>query len=71
MIGSVDEAKLGMGGVLFTPGHPAMLWQTTFPADIQQCIISMDNPLGDLTNSGLKQAGGLAQVDMAAFLYYF
>ena len=58
-----------MGSVLFAPGYPATLWQTTFPADIQQHIISMDNPSGDLTNSDLEQAGVLAKADVAAFLY--
>ena len=26
VLGSVDAAKPGMGGVLFTPGHPPTLW---------------------------------------------
>ena len=49
LIGSVDAAKLGMGGILFALGYPATLWWTTSPANIQQCITSMDNPMGDLT----------------------
>ena len=69
VIGSVDAAKLGMGGILFTPGHPPTLWHATFPLDIQECIISFDNPVGDLTNSNLEQAGILAQADVAASLY--
>ena len=51
------------------PRHPPTLWQTTFSVDIQQCIISIENPLGDLTNSDLEQAGVLAHADVAASLY--
>ena len=66
----MDDAKPGMGSVLFAPGHPPTFWHTTFSADIQQHIISIDNPLGDLMNSDLEQAGVLlAQADMAASLY--
>ena len=38
-------------------------------SDIQGCIVSFDNPLGDPTNSDLEQAGILAQADVAASLY--
>ena len=69
VIGSMDAAKPGMGSVLFAPGHPPTLWQTTFPVDIHQCIVSSDNPLGDLTNSDREQVSVLAQADMAASLY--
>ena len=33
VIGLVDTAKLGMGGVLFAPGHPPTLWCATFPLE--------------------------------------
>ena len=69
VIGSVDAAKRGMGGILFTPSHPPTLWHITFPLEIQEHIILVDNPSGDLTNSNLEQAGILAQVDVAASLY--
>ena len=69
VIGSIDTTKPGMGSVLFALGHPPTLWCTTFPADIQQHIISIDNPSGDLTNSDLKQASVLALADVAASLY--
>ena len=71
VIGSVDATKLGMGGILFTPGHPPALWHATFPPDIQECIVlfDIDNPSGDLTNSNLEQASILAQADMVASLY--
>ena len=69
VIGLVDAAKLGMGGILFTPRHPPTLWHATFPSDIQECIISFNNPVGDLTNSDLEQASILAQANVAASLY--
>ena len=69
VIGLVDTAKQGMGGILFAPGHPPTLWHATFPPKIQQCIISVNNPLGDLTNSNLEQAGILTQANVAASLY--
>ena len=65
----MDAAKPGMGGVLFAPGHPPTLWQAAFPADIRQCIVSVENPSGDLTNSDLEQAGVLAHADVAAHMY--
>ena len=68
VIGLVDTTKLGMGDIIFAPGHPPTLWCATFPPEIQQCIILVDNPSGDLTNSDLEQASILAQADVAAFL---
>ena len=69
VIGSVDAAKLGMGGVLFTSGHPPTLWCAAFPPEIREHLVSFENPSGDLTNSDLEQAGILAQEDVAASLY--
>ena len=69
VIGLVDAAKPGMGGVLFSLGHPPTLWHAPFSPDIQQRIISHDNPMGNLTNSDLEQAGILAHVDVATSLY--
>ena len=68
VIGSVDAAKPGMGGVLFAPGHPLTLWHATFLPDIQAHIVSFDNPGGDLTNSDLEQAGILTHANIAASL---
>ena len=69
VIGSVDAAKPGMGGVLFTPGHPPTLWRASFLPDVQARIITYDNLGGDLTNSDLEQAGILAHADVAVSLY--
>ena len=64
-IGSVDAAKSGMGGVLFTDYHPPLLWRVPFPLDLQSCIVSTEQPNGDIMNSNLEQAGVLAQADVA------
>ena len=70
VIGSVDAAKPGMGGVLFAPRKPpAMWWRVGFPAVIQCHIMSTNNATGDLTSSDLEQARVLAQADVATFLF--
>ena len=68
-IGSVNAAKTGMGGVIFALGQLPTLWRATFPADIQERIVTTDNMTGDLTNSDLEQAGVLAQANVAVSLY--
>ena len=69
VMGSMDTTKPGMGGVLFAPGHPPTLWWASFSNNIQQRIVSFDNPSDDLTKSDLEQAGVLAQADVATSLY--
>jgi hypothetical protein len=69
VIGAVDSAKPGMGGVLFAEGEALIMWRAQFPEDIQQWIVSSNNPTGDLTNSDLEQAGVLAQADIANTTY--
>ena len=69
VIGSVDAAKQGMGGVLFTPRKPMAMWRAHFPEDVQHHIVSTANTAGDLTNSDLEQASVLAQADMATCLF--
>ena len=63
-IGSIDATKSGKGGVLFAKGKQLLLWHVPFPPAIQACIISTNNPTGDITNSNLEQAGVLAQADV-------
>ena len=48
VIGSVDAAKLGTGGLLFAPGKQPAMWQATFLENIQCNIISTKNTTGDL-----------------------
>ena len=69
VIGSVDAAKQGMGGVLFAPGKPPAMWHAHFSEDIQQCSISTANTASDLTNSDLEQASILAHANMATLLF--
>jgi hypothetical protein len=65
VIGAVDAAKVGMGGVLFAEDHAPCIWRAPFPEDIQERLVSFDNPHGDITNSDLEQAGVLAHSDVA------
>ena len=65
VIGASDAAKPGMGGVMFAPESPPVLWRFPFPADIQSELVSEDNMSGKLTNSDLEQTGVLAQAMVA------
>ena len=69
VIGAVDAAQVGMGGVLFAKGKHPIMWQMTFLDDIQQHIVAIKNTAGDITNSNLEQAGVLAQADVTNNLY--
>ena len=66
--GDCDAAKAGMGGVIFDlrNNRRPILWRQRFPKDIQQRLISWNNPTGDVTNSDLELVGVLAQHDVAA-----
>jgi hypothetical protein len=46
VIGSCDAAKPGMGGVLFCPNQPPLVWRAPFPAQVQRRVVSYDNPGG-------------------------
>ena len=69
VLGATDAAKPGMGGVIFVEGEAPMLWRVPFPKDIQDQIVSTDNPTGKITNSDLEQAGVLAQHDIICQLF--
>ena len=69
VIGAVDTAQVGMGGVLFAKGKHPVMWCTTFLDDIQQCMVTIESTAGDITNSDLEQAGVLAQADITNTLY--
>ena len=58
-----------MGGVLFANEKHPIMWCATFLEDIQQCIVTTNNPGGDLTNSNLEQVGVLAQANIANNLF--
>ena len=63
MLGATDAAKPGMGGVIYDPAGTPYVWRLAFPMDVQQRLISADNPTGQVTNSDLEHAALLAQVD--------
>ena len=69
VIGAVDAAQVGMGGVLFAEEKQPVMWRMAFLDDIQQCMVTIKNTGGDITNSDLEQAGVLAQADIANNLY--
>jgi hypothetical protein len=58
-----------MGEALFAEAEAPIMWRAQFPENIQEQIVSSDNPCGDLTNSNLEQAGVLAQADIANMTY--
>jgi hypothetical protein len=60
--GLCDASKLGFGGVYFASksvGSPPIIWREPVPQDLQDRLVSDDNPSGDITNSDLELAGTL------------
>ena len=55
--------------MLFAEGKHPVLWCTTFPDNIQQCMVTIKNTAGDITNSDLEQAGVLTQANVTNNLY--
>jgi hypothetical protein len=77
--GMMDATGIGMGGMLLPPrhlpkqatattGHP-IVWQSHFPLDIVNNLITFENPRGRTTNSDLKMAATLVQHDIIADNY--
>ena len=77
----MDVAKTGMGGVWFPPGKPEplallppksarltnpTLWHQPFSKNIQEQVVSYENPTGSITNSDLELAGTIAHDDVLA-----
>jgi hypothetical protein len=59
IIGYNDACKTGVGGVL-TPGlqnFPYLVWQTKWPEDIQNRLVTDTNPHGDISMNDLELAG--------------
>ena len=65
-IGAVDASGHGMGGVLFCPGAPPLLWREAFDNRIRNELVGDDNPTGTITNSDLELAGIIAHNDVLA-----
>ena len=66
LLGATDAAKAGMGGVYFDHTGQPFLWRHPFSQQIQDDLVSKDNPTGTVTNSDLEHAGLLAQVSLMA-----
>ena len=56
-IGATDAARAGMGGVFFDHEGTPFVWRHPFDDDIQDDLITFENPDGTITNSDLEQAG--------------
>ncbi len=52
------------GGVYFDPSEQGYVWRHPFPDDVQNDLVSTDNPKGSTTNSDLEHTGLLAQVSL-------
>ena len=67
-LGATDAAKAGMGGVCHNAeGNTCRgVWRVAFSPEVQEKLVSADNPTGTITNSDLKHTGMLAQVSTIA-----
>jgi hypothetical protein len=67
-LGTVDASGQGMGGVWISADdndHP-ILWRLEFPASVQSCLVTYNNPSGNLTNSNLEQLALMCHPDILA-----
>ena len=55
-----------MGGVFFDVDGTPCVWRTPFPPEVQQRLVTVENPEGDITNSDLEQAGVICHLDVVA-----
>lgn len=55
-LGTTDAAKAGMGGIVYTPTGEPCLWRVEFPSDIQEQMLTDENPDGIYTNSDFELA---------------
>lgn len=57
-LGDQDASALGMGGVHFVPQEDGqvlpLLWWSPFPCAIQECLVSFDDPAGEINNIELE-----------------
>ena len=65
-LGATDAAKPGMGGIYYDSSGQPYVWRCPFPEDVQNTLVSVDNPSGRITNSDLEHAALLAQVGLIA-----
>ena len=50
----------------YYPQHLPYIWQTPFPPQVQQELVTTTNPSGTITNSDLKLVGAIAHVGALA-----
>jgi hypothetical protein len=57
-VGNCDASAFGAGGVWYGGSdlEQPIVWRVVFPTDIQQNVVSDDNPTGTITNSDLELA---------------
>jgi len=57
--GYCDASRQGAGGVWFglEQGLPPIVWRVAFPPELQQQLVSQDNPRGTVSNSDLEMLG--------------
>jgi hypothetical protein len=67
-LGAHDAAASGIGGIHVVPMEDGsvdpILWRSPFTPVIASRLVSSDNPTGNITNSELKLAGSVAQLDV-------
>ena len=81
--GAHDAAASGAGGVIFASqevcprdvpgvlgeGDGPIVWRVQFPPELEQKLVSWNNPRGIINNSQLELAGCLLHFDSVAHLY--
>ena len=50
-----------MGGVFFDEDSAPCVWHAPFPLEVQELLVTVENPEGDITNSDLEQAGAISR----------
>ena len=64
--GATDAGKAGMGGVHCDAEGSPGVWRVAFPTEIQDKLVSANNPTSTITNSDLQHTSTLAQVSTIA-----
>ncbi len=54
--GACDACGDGMGGFYFNESEEPVCWRASFPTDVQEALVSYDNPHGTINNSELELA---------------
>ena len=65
-IGTADASGAGMGGIWLShdPAFQPLVWRSRFPSEVQDDLVSTDNPHGRISNSDLELAGQIAHLDV-------